>query len=317
MPKHHKPAAAKARHVQVELTLPMSLADAVTTALWDLKVLGVVQEDDETRARPYDPTIPKTGQATVRGTFAHRKGLEADVLAHLGRTLTAARKAGQDPQLVWSDVEDKDWNTEWKKHWTPQHISEGLWIVPTWEKKTFKKPRGAQVIWMDPGMAFGTGNHETTQLCTQAMEAVCKVRKPRSLLDVGTGSGVLAFAAVKVAARRKHRFTRVLGIDIDEPSVRVASENARLNKVTMECATTPVQKVKGTFDVVVANILLEPLLGMKEELKRLLAPRGVMVLSGILEKQRPALEAGMSQVGLVVSSRAQLGEWASVTLKHG
>ena len=320
MPRHRnnkslsQPTVA---HVQLELSVPMAAEDAVTHALWEAGTLGVIVEDDETRARPHDPSIPHTGVASIRATFVNRRGVQARVLGHLQRVLQGLQAHGMLPQLVWTDVEERDWGTEWKKHWRPMEVAAGVWVVPSWEKAGFSAPPGALVLEMDPGMAFGTGTHETTRLCTGALvRRLHQGGRPASLLDVGTGSGILAMACVKAAEHRGHRFARVLGIDIDAGSVKTARENAALNQVAMDVEDTPLSRVDGTFDVVVANILLEPLLAMKHALVQRMAPSGTLVLSGILESQRLALEEGFEQAGLVAEHRETQGEWAVVQMRR-
>lgn len=307
--------AAPPRYVAVTLELPMGLSDAASTALWDQGTLGVTVEDDETRARPHDPLIPKTGRATLKATFQHKRGLQARVLAALRGVLQAARRTGVDPALHWEDVEQRDWGEEWKRHWKPMAVGKRIWIVPTWERDGYRPKRGALPLFMDPGMAFGTGTHETTQLCVTALEEIVPTGAA-SLLDVGTGTGVLAMAAARLAAAAGSPLRRIVGIDIDMDSVRAARENALLNALEFTVDATPVERVKGPFDIVVANILLEPLKGMKTTLARLLAPRGTLVLSGILVGQRAELERAYGEAGLRTVARATLGEWACVQLQH-
>lgn len=310
------PAAVnKDRHVILTLTLPMAHADAVSEALWELGVLGVTQEDDETRTHADAPPIPKTGLATVKGTFLHKRGLEARVLKGLGGFLAGSRKARVEPTLTWEDVPDQDWNAAWMERWKPLKISERIWVVPSWEREKFTPPDDSLILWMDPGMAFGTGTHETTQLCTQDLERVV-TRGVDSILDVGTGSGILALAAAKLAAEAGHPLQRVVGVDIDLPSVRAAQENSVANGVVMDVSATMVERLKGSYDVVVANILLNPLKELKEHLVRLTAPTGFLVLSGILETQRAGLTEAYRSVGMRVTEHHQLGEWASVVLRR-
>ena len=128
------PAAKAATHVMLSVDVPMSQSEPLCEALWDLGVLGVTTEDVETRARPYDPSIPKTGLATVKGTFEVKRGMQARVLAGIQGFLTAGKKAKVDPNVRWEDVEDKDWSTEWKKSWAPLAVGARIWIVPTWER---------------------------------------------------------------------------------------------------------------------------------------------------------------------------------------
>jgi ribosomal protein L11 methyltransferase len=310
-----KAPVKKDRHVILTLNLPMSLSEPASELLWDLGVLGVMQEDDETRARADDPTIPKTGLATVKGTFLHKRGLEARIVGALQGILTSGRKAKVEPNVSWEDVPDQDWNAVWMERWKPLKVSGRIWVVPSWEREKFEAPKDSLTLWMDPGMAFGTGTHETTQLCTQDLERVVGPGVT-SLLDVGTGSGILALAAAKLAEEAGHPLTKVVGIDIDLPSVRAAAENAEANGVKLDASATPVERLRGSYDVVVANILLNPLKELKEHLVRLTAPKGALVLSGILETQRRELEEAYRAAGMRVVDRHQQGEWACIVCRR-
>ncbi|MEW5855494.1 MAG: 50S ribosomal protein L11 methyltransferase [Myxococcota bacterium] len=319
MPKHRARPVEPTFHGyrKVRIQLPMRYSEPVSEALWESGTLGVTIDDDETRARPYDPTIPRTGMATVEGTFTRGWGLEHRVLQAVRGALSAARAQSVTPEITWEDVENKDWGEEWKKHWKPLRIGERAWVVPSWERESFTPPENAIPLWVDPGMAFGTGTHETTQLCSQEIERLHEeTARMDSVLDVGTGSGILAILAVRLAQEAGKPVPHVVGIDIDPESVRVAKENAELNHTPMELSTTRVEELKGPFDLVVANILLDPLIGMMDTLKRLTAPGGTLVMSGILETQREALEAAATSHGFQVEARRLLGTWACVRCSH-
>jgi ribosomal protein L11 methyltransferase len=290
----------------------MSLSEPLCAALWELGVEGVTIDDDETRARPYAPDIPKTGLATIAGTFVHKHGIQAHVLRRLNPLLHEARVLQMAPQLEWAPVPDEDWNEVWKRQWKPMSVSNRVMVVPSWERAAFVPTAGSVALLMDPGMAFGTGTHESTQLCCQELERLLQGRLFRRLLDVGTGSGILALAASKLAAASGNALERVVGVDVDEDAVRVAAENAAKNGVVLEVSATPVATLEGIYDLIVANILLEPLCRMAPELARLLDEDGVVVLSGILESQRPQLERAFCAVGLRAVEHHTLGEWASV-----
>ena len=162
-------------------------------------------------------------------------------------------------------------------------------------------------IVLDPGMAFGTGTHPTTQLCLQAVERICEQHPPATVLDMGAGSGILAIAARKLGAHA------ALCIDMEEESVEACDSNAAINHVGLEarCDDTPPQQV---FSLVVANILAAPLVWMAKELSACVGDR--LVLSGLLTTQVDDVAAAYIAEGLQEVRRDVLGEWASVEFTH-
>ncbi|MCK9175636.1 MAG: 50S ribosomal protein L11 methyltransferase [Desulforhopalus sp.] len=193
-------------------------------------------------------------------------------------------------------VEDQDWMANWKKSFAPFSIVDGLVISPSWEE--YQPQEGEQVITMDPGMAFGTGLHDTTSFTMELIrEAVGEGAK--TLLDVGTGTGILGMAGLLFGAER------VLGIDNDPEAVSAAISNVKANGLAgkMEVVATPLEKLEGEFDIVAANIVHNVLLAMSMDLVARLAPGGSLVLSGILggmqteNIQRVFSCLGLRQVG--------------------
>jgi ribosomal protein L11 methyltransferase len=172
-------------------------------------------------------------------------------------------------------VEDQDWMAAWKESFAPFSIVDGLVIAPSWEE--YKPQEGEQVITMDPGMAFGTGLHDTTSFTMELIrEAIGDGAK--TLLDVGTGTGILGMAGLLFGAER------ALGIDNDPDAVSAAISNVKANGLAgkMEVEATPLEKLEGEFDIVAANIVHNVLLAMSSDLVARVAPGGSLVLSGIL-----------------------------------
>ncbi len=201
-----------------------------------------------------------------------------------------------------SECPDQDWMAEWKKNFKPMPLAEPFWIVPSWEAAP---PMAAQVIHMDPGMAFGTGTHETTQLIAEELVAG---QVGYSLLDVGTGTGILAILAIKLG------FKEVCAIDTDPEARRVAQENFELNSAQIELPALGVHELKGTYSVVVANIIDGPLVRMQHDLFRLVEPGGRLVVSGILlEREREFLQHFLPPPGRPLR-RTQKGDWLAFTV---
>ena len=196
----------------------------------------------------------------------------------------------------------EDWAEAWKRHYHPLRIGERIVVAPSWEEPPLRS--GDVLIKLDPGMAFGTGTHPSTQLTLRLME---KYLRPRTVvLDVGTGSGILAIAAVKMGA------SRVIATDIDPEAVRTAEENARLNEVRNKL-TLLVDSVvdSGRYELVLANILADVIadLLLHEGLANRVAPDGVLILSGIIQQRREVVELALRATGMTIVDSVAEGDW--------
>ncbi|MFV0439457.1 MAG: 50S ribosomal protein L11 methyltransferase [Desulfopila sp.] len=234
----------------------------------------------------------------------------ADLVDRVTEYLTglAAIFSVEVPKVVVAFVEDEDWSSNWKKHFTPFAVSPGLIIKPTWE--TYRSGATEKVIEMDPGMAFGTGHHATTSLCLDFLREVLE-KEPGPVLDVGTGTGILAMAAALFGA------PSVLAIDNDPEAVSAARVNVVHNGLEdrVSVAITPLEAVAGSYRLVVANIIFDALCDMAPALARLTAGGGSLVLSGILQGQQvDTLVAVYGEAGLVVAGRRDRAEWAALHL---
>ena len=184
------------------------------------------------------------------------------------------------PSIESTFIKDEDWSATWKEHFKPFAIIPGLIIAPTWEP--YEAREQEQVIVMDPGMAFGTGHHATTSLSLQLLREALAGRPDSSVLDVGTGTGILAMAAGLFGA------SRVMAIDNDPEAVAAARENRDRNELQqiMEVADTPLASLTTPFSLVIANIVHDVLLELAPDLGRLTADGGQLILSGILGGQQ-------------------------------
>ena len=212
-----------------------------------------------------------------------------------------------------SAVHAEDWSSSWKVHFKPLRVGRHLLIVPTWEEAP--ELPGDLVIRIDPGMAFGTGGHETTRLCLELLETVMAsgpLLTVPSLLDLGTGSGILAMAASLLGAGR------ILALDIDPDAVEVARENLVLNEMSdrIECGTTPLESLTEKFDIILANILAEELVRLAPYLADRLLPGGSLILSGILAEKEPLVRQGFAQQSLHYCQTASDGEWVAMLYRN-
>ena len=192
-------------------------------------------------------------------------------------------------KLATNGVEQEDWQNAWKKYYHAMDIGKRLAIVPGWEQ--YDTDRTA--ITMDPGMAFGTGTHETTALCLEVLDE--RVRGGERVLDIGTGSGILAIAALKLGAAAAE------GVDIDPMCVRTAGENAARNGVE-DRLTVLVgdlsDKASGVYDLITANIVAAAILSLAPHVPALLAPGAVFIASGIIDTRKEEVLAGLRAAGL-------------------
>lgn len=227
---------------------------------------------------------------------------------------TEAALLGACPEvaLATSSVGNADWNSAWKKYFTPIPIGSRFVVVPSWLKD---EPQAAQTIVIEPKMAFGTGHHQTTALCLGALDRLTSegsVAPGQSFLDLGTGSGILGIAAVKLGLAG-------LGLDIDPVAVDNARENAALNAVTdrLELGTGSIDTIAPgqRFDCILANILANPLIDLAEDITARLATPGVLVLSGILREQADRVAEAYTGQGLPAPERSFAGEWALLVFR--
>lgn len=210
----------------------------------------------------------------------------------------------QSEEITVTWVQDEEWATAWKKHFKPIRVGKVV-IKPTWEE--FKPQPGDIIVEIDPGMAFGTGYHPTTQLCLLALQDIIKGRE--IVLDVGTGSGVLAIAAAGLGANR------VVGLDFDSVAVEVAIENveqARLsNKIAIYQADTPLA-YEEVADIVVANIIAAVLIDMAEGLAAKVKPGGIVLASGIVTERADDVVRAFEAVGLGNVEKRTDGDWIAL-----
>ncbi|HEX5394590.1 MAG TPA: 50S ribosomal protein L11 methyltransferase [Rhodocyclaceae bacterium] len=262
--------------INVSLLTEARHADALSEALMDQGAVSVSVEDaaagtdEETPqfGEPGSPTTPLWDESKVIALFE-----PADDL--LGRITAACHAIDLDdlPDYELEEVAEQNWVQLTQSQFDPIRITDRMWIVPSWHEA----PNANAInIELDPGLAFGTGSHPTTFLCLQWL---CDtVKGGETLLDYGCGSGILAIAAAKLGA------ASVLGIDIDEKAVESAAYNAERNQVTLALRHSS-QPLTERFDIVVANILTNPLCVLAPLLSSRVAPGGKLVLSGVLESQ--------------------------------
>ena len=212
--------------------------------------------------------------------------------------------------LDFYELDEEDYQNAWKKYLYPEKVSNRFVVKPTWRE--YEPLEDEIVIELDPGRAFGTGSHPTTSLCIKQMEEY--IKEGDSVIDVGTGSGILMVVADKLGAKE------VWGVDIDPLAVEVAKENLELNKVNMEKVklfkgdlVTVVEEKK--FDVVVANILADVILILLNDMSTVVKKGGLMILSGIIEDKSEEIKKRIISLGYEIISERKDREWVSFTAK--
>jgi len=280
----------------LELRLPATTMDEIAfeQLAESLETLGIAMETDA-----------DSGQSSHIAWFAIAAGADgnASEVEKRQQIKAALSQLDVDCQLVTlALLENEGWETAWQKDWHAMPVGDRLWVRPS-----FREPPADDRIdvVLDPGMAFGTGTHPTTQLCLEAVERECVDNPPATLLDMGAGSGLLAIAALKLGAKS------ALAIDMEEESVEACNTNAAINGVCLVARLddTPPQQL---FDLVVANILAAPLVWMATELAACVGKR--LILSGLLITQVDDVIAAYIDQGLTEVRRDTQGEWASVEL---
>jgi ribosomal protein L11 methyltransferase len=231
--------------------------------------------------------------------------------ASLGQGLEILRAAGVDVGTGnWAveRVKREDWSESWKKHFSPIEVGDRLLVKPEWEE--IEPKLGQAVVILNPGMSFGTGHHATTLFCLKQLAECMPVGGGKSLLDVGTGSGILAISAAKLG------YAPVEAWDFDPIAVDVARRNAEQNGLGLALAfeerdLTKMPPGGRQFDVVCANLMSELLVAEKAKLASWLAPTGRLVLAGVLLEQFAQVEAAFCGLGMELVAAESLDEWRS------
>ena len=306
--------------LEVSLTVNGELAEAVADVLARFAPNGVMTEQAVEFKNAEDPGTPVESIAVraylpADGKLEETRHKLDEALFHLGMIQAL-------PAPIFTPIADQNWMEAWKVHYQPIPIGKRLIIVPTW----LESPDIERIpIRIDPGMAFGTGTHPTTQLCLELVEVY--TRSDAGVIDIGCGSGILSIGALKMGARF------ALAVDIDSASVKASSENALANGIRREQMTVGLGSVTEILDgslqtqfrdsqciqqapLVLANILAPVIINLfGRGLADLVASDGMLVLSGILAEQSTAVISAAQEHGLILIEKRQMGDWVALAMK--
>ncbi|WAM32982.1 50S ribosomal protein L11 methyltransferase [Caldicellulosiruptor morganii] len=298
---------------EISIKTVQEAEDAISNVLYDLGANGVVIEDDEIVKYPNswdyidENQFVKQNFAIVRAYFPESVNI-SELIFNIEERLKDVSQYLDigEGRIEISEVDEKDWAEEWKKYYRPVEIG-SIIIVPSWE--SYQATGEKIVVKLDPGMAFGTGTHESTALC---LEAVQRYIKPGvDVIDIGTGSGILAIAAKKLGANR------VVAVDIDDVAVKVARENAAMNNVDIEVKQNDlVFGIEEKFDIAIANIIADIIMKLAGEVKNVLKEGGLFISSGIIEDRLDDVLKSLKESFLDVIEIKKLNSWCLVVAKR-
>ncbi|NDJ61192.1 MAG: 50S ribosomal protein L11 methyltransferase [Chloroflexi bacterium] len=300
------------RWIEVALTVDGEAAEATADVLQRYGYQGVAIEFEGIPAeRLDDDELPPPTHMTVRA-YIRDDERAPETKAQLEAALGHMSLMYPMPTPVYRTVDEEDWAEAWKQHYKPLRIGVRLLIRPVWVEIA-RRPDEIEIA-LDPGMAFGTGTHPTTQLCLEALDA--HIQPGAQVFDLGTGSGILAIAAAKLGA------AHVLAVDNDPVAVEAALENVAQNdsidKITVQAGS--LASVVGSarrFDVLVANILARVIIAMCEErLGEVIRPGGLGLFSGIMVTQADDVEAALRATGLEPFHRRVQGDWVVIEARR-
>lgn len=247
--------------------------------------------------------------AVVKAYFSEEDNIN-EILTYINEKMDELKELGIDTGLAKVESEkmfEEDWANNWKKYYKPTKVGQKIVVKPIWEE--YQEQGDEKVIELDPGMAFGTGTHETTRMCIQSLEEY--VKADSTVFDVGCGSGILAIAAAKLGAKM------AVGVDLDPVAVESAKENVGYNNLDniQILYGNLVEVIDGKADIVVANIIAEVICILTEDVKRVLKDNGYFITSGIIHDRVEMVTKKLEETGFEVIKINKDGEWNCIVAK--
>ena len=299
--------------LKIEITAPVDLIDALSNFLEETGAQGVFSES---LLPPGADDFPEPGDVEVIQAFFPADVRSEKRIYTVRKYLKSLEEIFPDvsaPSLSTEIISDPDWEEQWKKYFKPIRVCKNIVVKPTWER--YAPDSRDIVVEIDPGMAFGTGQHASTRLCMEAIEDV--ILKDRSIqdwkvLDVGCGTGILGITAAKMGAED------VVCVDNDPKATEIAAENAAINAVDdrLRILNEDAAQISQPRNLIIANLTAKLLLKLHAHLVRLLMPGGYMIISGIIETDVPNIEEHFIVAPLVVHNKLTEKEWVCFVLKR-
>ena len=301
---------------ELTITVSREAEEAVSNILIDLGSQGVAIDDSADylgEAGPFGEVLPQVKQLnTVAITAYYPETVNLEMIRQeVKERLAQLRDFGLEigeAQLTTQQLAEEDWADNWKKYFEPARVTHDLTIVPSWTD--YEATIGEKIIKLDPGMAFGTGTHPTTKMSLFVLEQI--LRGGETVLDVGTGSGVLSIASSLLGAKDIYAY------DLDEVAVRVAQENIELNPDMENIHVASGDLLRGVeieADVIVANILADILVNLTDDAYRLLKDEGYLIMSGIISEKWNLVRESAEAAGFFLETHMIQGEWNACVFK--
>ena len=308
---------------EVQIKTTTEAQEAVSNILYDLGVGGLSIEDPQDvldfmksdEDWDYiDPSLIKDDfeGVIIKGYFPESEDL-IDKIELIRQNIEKIPQYNSDKilgEMTVTEVYEKDWEDAWKKYYKPKKIGEKIVIKPTWEE--YKKQGHDIVVEMDPGMAFGTGTHETTIMCVKMLEK--HIKKDCKVFDIVCGSGILSIVSAKLGA------SKVIGVDLDEVSIESSNNNILLNNVENIVEIKKgnlLDGINGNADIIVANIVAEVVVTLSETIKDYLSKDGIFVASGIIGEKMEYVEKNFKKNGLEIIETEKTNDWICIAAKIG
>jgi ribosomal protein L11 methyltransferase len=304
--------------IEIVITCPPELSEALSNFMIEHGAEGVFQEE-EVDPRELNEIIPRSREEIKAYLPFDSPWQERTAeLKHYIEELVELFPELKGPDFSVHAIADPDWGEQWKKYFKPLRIHKNIVIKPTWER--YSPSARDIVVEIDPGMAFGTGQHASTRMCLEALEEILlkdRAFKDRSsitkwrILDVGTGTGILSITCAKLGAEK------VVALDIDPLATDIAHKNVTINHVgdQVEVITQDVAKYKGRFELIVANLNAEPLIKLRPHLLSLMEDGAYLIISGIIEQSTKKIEKSFLKDPLTTLNVISDKEWVCYVLK--
>lgn len=304
---------------EIKIKTTTDLVEEITDVLYDAGVSGVVIEDpkdvifhikQESDWDYYDEEILNFDYegAIVKGYLPQSEDLldKIELIKQsVNLTIKVENKNTEVGEVTTTEVYEEDWANSWKKYYKPQKITDNIVVKPTWE--AYYPKENEIIIELDPGMAFGTGTHETTTMCIELLEK--HIEDLTTVFDIGCGSGILSIAAAKLGAQK------VIGIDLDEVAFSVSQNNVKINSVEDIVSIKHgnlMDVINEKADIIVANIIADIIILLSKNVEKFMKPKAKFISSGIILDKIDEVITELERNGLRIIEIIRKGEWAAI-----